>query len=239
MNQKLFFGALSALAICLLPLVSSHATTFKVTDGSKQYDAVIAVAQCEKDSCSGAGKISLYAKGSKQLVQQLTSEDLYFYLQDNQQPSVNVVQLYNEQSPLIFDDFNFDGQQDLAIRNGNNSSYGGPSYDVYVFNITRKKFVPSDALTTLAVENLGMFKTDHQRKRLITFAKSGCCYHETSEYVVVPGKGLKMVEELIEDALSAGEEGAEGHVKVTRRVLVNGRWQQTVKRYKISEYYKD
>ena len=234
MNQKRFFGWLSAVACCLFPLVSSHAASFKVTDGSKLYDAVITVAQCEKDTCSGSGKISLYSKGSKKLIQQLASEDLYFYLQDKQQPSVNVIQLYNEQSPLIFDDFNFDRQQDLAIRNGNNSSYGGPSYDVYVFNKTRKKFVLSDELTTLAEENLGMFQTDHQRKRLITLAKSGCCYHETSEYVVVPGKGLKMVQQLIEDATGAVEQ-----VKVTTRILVNNRWQQTVKRYKISDYYKD
>lgn len=234
MNQQLFLTGLSAVALCLFPMVNSHAAAFKVTDGSKLYDAVITVAQCEKDTCSGTGKISLYTKGSKQLVQQLASEDLYFYLQDKQQPSVNVIQLYDEQSPLIFDDFNFDGQQDLAIRNGNNSSYGGPSYDVYVFNKTRKKFVLSDELTTLAVENLGMFQTDHQRKRLITFAKSGCCYHETSEYTVVPGKGLQMMQQLIEDATGAAEQ-----VKVTTRILVNNHWQQTVKRYNINDYYKN
>lgn len=230
MMVKILLGSFASLFL----VASAYATTFKITDGSKLYDAVITVAQCEKETCSGTGKISLYAKGGKQPLQQLTSEDLYFYLQDKQQPSVNIIQLYNEQSPLIFDDFNFDGQQDLAIRNGNNSSYGGPSYDVYVFNKTRNKFVFSDELTTLAVENLGMFQTDHKRQRLITFNKSGCCYHETTEYAVVPGKGLKMVEQLIEDATGADEQ-----VKVTKRILVNKRWEQTVKRYKISDYYKE
>lgn len=237
MHKRPLLKSLLTSVICLFAPVGVNAATFKITDGSTRYDAVITVAQCEQDTCSGLGKISLYAKGSKQFVQQLDSDDLYFYLQGEQKPSVpsvNVIQLYNEQSPLIFDDFNFDGQQDLAIRNGNNSSYGGPSYDVYVFNKTRKKFVLSDELTTLAVENLGMFQTDRQRKRLITFAKSGCCYHETSEYAVVPGKGLNMVEQLIEDATGAGEQ-----VKVTQRTLINKRWQQTVKRYKVSDYYKD
>lgn len=237
MHNRPLLKSLLTSVICLFATVGVNAATFKITDGSTRYDAVITVAQCEQDTCSGLGKISLYAKGSKQFVQQLDSDDLYFYLQGEQKssvPSVNVIQLYNEQSPLIFDDFNFDGQQDLAIRNGNNSNYGGPSYDVYVFNKTRNQFMLSDELTTLAVENLGMFQTDHQRKRLITFAKSGCCYHETTEYTVVPGKGLNMVEQLIEDATGEGEQ-----VKVTQRTLINKHWRQTVKRYKVSDYYKD
>lgn len=234
MRDHLMVQILLGSFVSLFLVASVYAASFKITDGSKLYDAVITVAQCEKDTCSGAGKISLYAKGGKQLLQQLASEDLYFYLQDNQKPSVNVIQLYNEQSPLIFDDFNFDGRQDLAIRNGNNSSYGGPSYDFYVFNKTRNKFVFSNALTTLTLENLGMFQTDHKRQRLITFNKSGCCYHETTQYAVVPGKGLKMVEQLIEDATGINEQ-----LKVTHKVLINKRWQQTLKRYKISDYYKE
>lgn len=213
-----------------LGCLSAQAATFKVNDGSKQYDAVISVSQCDKETCSGEGKVSLYKKGSKQLLQSLTSEDLYFFLKEDQTPSVNVIQLYDEQSPLIFDDFNFDGQQDLAIRNGNYSSYGGPSYDVYVFNKTKAKFVLSDALTKLAVENLGMFQTDHKRQRLITFNKSGCCYHETIEYVVVPNKGLKAVYKVIEDA-TGGDDG----VKVTTRELKNNKWVQSVKKYKVDE----
>lgn len=209
-------------------------TNYVIKDGSKRFDAQITVQTCDGDGCSGAGIIKLIDKKTKQLFQTLTSDDLTLYLDKNQKPTVNVIQLYNEQSPLIFDDFNFDGSEDIAVRNGNNSGYGGPSYDVYVFNSTKKQFVPSDELTSLAYENLGMFQTDHKRKRIITFAKSGCCWHITTEYAVIPKKGLQKVYEMEEDAT-----GGEEFVKVTTRNLINNRWVSKAKKYKTDDYYKD
>ncbi|MEI7489696.1 MAG: hypothetical protein WCJ72_20220 [Chryseobacterium sp.] len=135
---------------------------------------------------------------------------------------------------MIFDDFNFDGTEDMAIRNGNESSYGGPSYEVYVFNSTKKQFVISEELTSLAYENLGMFQTDSERKRLITYSKSGCCWHLTTEYTVVPKKGLLKVYELEEDAT-----GGDERVKVTKREFEDDKWTANIKDYPISEYYKD
>lgn len=232
MDMGILFKILLSFALSW-PLLS-HAATFQINNGSSLYNAQFIVKTCEKDECSGNAQIKLYKKGSTQVFQTLNSEDLNFYLDKKQQPSVNVIQLYNEQSPLIFEDFNFDGQQDLAIRNGNQSSYGGPSYDVYVFNKTHQKFVLSDALTALAYDNLGMFQTDAKRKRLITFAKSGCCFHVTSEYAVIPNKGLKLVYELTEDAMG-GEQ-----VKVTTKTynLKNGKWRSTVKKFPIDKYYQ-
>jgi len=209
-------------------------TNYVIKDGSKRFDAQITVQTCDGDDCYGKGIIKLIDKKTKQLFQTLTSDDLTLYLDKDQKPTVNVIQLYNEQSPLIFDDFNFDGSEDIAIRNGNQSGYGGPSYDVYVFNSTKKQFVPSDELTSLAYENLGMFQTDHKRKRIITFAKSGCCWHITTEYAVIPKKGLQKVYEMEEDATGGGE-----FVKVTTRNLINNKWVSKVKKYKTDDYYKD
>lgn len=222
--------------ICLLLGISTLGLAqknFVIKDGSNRFDVKITVENCEGDTCSGNGTISLIDKKSKQIFQTLSSDDLYFYLNKNQQPSVNVIQLYNEQSPLIFDDFNFDGSEDIAVRNGNQSSYGGPSYDVYVYNSTKKQFVISKELTALAYENLGMFQTDHERKRISTFAKSGCCWHITTEYAVIPKKGLQKVYELEEDA-----QGGE-FVKVTTRNLIKNKWVNRTKKYKIDDYYKD
>lgn len=213
----------------------SHAATFQINDGSVLYDAQLIVKNCDKDECAGSAKIILFKKGNKRVFQTLTSNDLNFYLDKKQQPSVNIIQLYDEQSPLIFDDFNFDGQQDLAIRNGNESSYGGPSYDVYVFNKTRQQFVMSSELTELAIENLGMFQTDAKRKRIITFAKSGCCFHVTSEYAVIPNKGLKLVHEVTEDATGAGEQ-----VEVTTKSynLHTKKWRTISKKFPLDQYYQ-
>lgn len=209
-------------------------SNYIIKDGSERFDAHITVQSCDGDDCSGKGIVKLIDKKTNKLFQTLESDDLTLYLDKDQKPTVNVIQLYNEQSPLIFDDFNFDGSEDIAVRNGNQSGYGGPSYDVYVFNSTKKQFVPSSELTSLAYENLGMFQTDHERKRLITFAKSGCCWHITTEYAVIPKKGLQKVYEMEEDATGAGE-----FVEVTTRNLINNKWVNKVKKYKIDDYYKN
>ena len=219
------------VALCT-PLV--NAQVFEIKKGSKNYDASIDV-HCENDECDGQAKIILYKKATNTLVQVFKSDDLTMYLDKKQKPSVNVIQLYDEQSALIFDDFNFDGTEDIAIRNGNKGSYGGPTYDVYVFNQTRKKFMLSEELSTLTRENLGMFQNDPQRKRIITFNKSGCCYHITSEYAVVPQKGLVPIYELIEDARSISGD----KVKVTERYLLKGKWREKTKYYPIDQYYKN
>ena len=205
---------------------------FEIKNGSEKYNAEISVDSCSTENCEGKAIIKLTDKKTNLLFQKLTSDDLYFFLNEKQKPTVNIIQLYDEQSPLIFDDFNFDGSEDLAIRNGNESAYGGPSYDIYVYNSTKKQFVFSDDLTSLVTDNLGMFETDHKRKRLITYSKSGCCWHMTTEYEVVPNKGLRKVHEFEEDAMNSE------YVTVTIRNLVNNKWHNKSKKYKISEYYK-
>ena len=210
--------------------------SFEIKDGSKNYFAKISVKDCKENTCSGTATIKLYLKSSSNVFQTLKSEDLYFSLNENEgKPTININQLYGEQSPLIFNDFNFDGYEDLAIRNGNRGGYGAPSYDVYVFNATKKQFVRSSELTELASSNLGMFETDKTRKRIITFSKSGCCWHETTEYEVVFRKGLQKVKVLTENGtVDEGE-----HVEITEKNLIHGVWKTKKKKYKIKEYYKE
>ena len=112
-------------------------------------------------------------------------------------------------------------------------SYGGPTYDVYVYHKTKKKFVLSEDLSNLT---LGMFYVDHEHQRLITMNKRGCCVHMTDEYQVIPKKGLILVREYIEDATFAV---GEDRVKVTERNLIHGKWQEKVNYYLSDEYHKD
>lgn len=222
------------LPFTLFAVASFGQNHFELKDASKNYDVKINVENCEKDECQGKGVIELIDKKTSKKFQTFTSDDLNFYLKEDQQPTANIIQLYDEQSPLIFNDFNFDGTEDIAIRNGNESSYGGPSYEVYVFNSTKKQFVRSEELTSLACENLGMFQTDPERKRLITYSKSGCCWHITTEYAIVPKKGLLKVYELEEDAT-----GGDETVKVTKGELKNNKWVAKTTKYPINQYYKD
>lgn len=235
-NKIFLFGLLLTTANLFLGNSIANAEEehlFTINNGSNNYSATISVEKCEDGTCEGKGIVKLTNKKTKKLFQTLTSKNLFFFLNEKQKPSVNIIQLYNEQSPLIFGDFNFDGTEDLAIRNGNDSAYGGPSYDVYIYNQIKKQLVLSKELTKLVVENLGMFQIDKKRQRLITFTKSGCCWHLTTEYSVVPKKGLVKVFELEEDAQTGD------FVTVTTKSLVKSKWISKVEKFKAKEYYKN
>lgn len=220
-------------AILNITSLSYAQRSFTINNSSKIYTAKIQVEKCEDETCSGIGIVKLYAKNNSKHVQQFTSKDLYFNLDNDKNPS-NKMELYDEQSPLIFGDFNFDGNEDIAIRNGNNSGYSGPSYDIYVYNKTKKQFVVSKELTNLASTKLGMFEIDKTRKRIKISEKSGCCWHKSTEFSVIPNSGLLKVYELEEDAAKGDD-----FVYVTERKLVNGRWTKAIKKHKIKDYYKD
>ena len=121
---------------------TTQAQVFEIKNASKRYDVKMTT-NCTDRSCDGQANIDLYLKGTTQHFQHFSSAELTMDLDETDKPSVNVVQLYGEQSAVIFADFNFDGSEDVAIRNGNYGAYGGPTYDVYVFHRTKNKFVLS------------------------------------------------------------------------------------------------
>lgn len=128
----------------------------------------------------------LYDKKTNKEVFSAYAFDTVFQSDDyfsSKELNVNVKELpYGEQSVLIFEDFNFDGVEDIAVRTGYFSCYGGPSYDVYL--ATKKGFKKSESFSELASSNCGMFAVDYEKKQLETMTKSGCCWHQFSKYVV-------------------------------------------------------
>ena len=209
---------------------------FTVKDPSPKYSIKFSVEKREADHCEGGSAIEVIEKSTNRVFQKLYSDDLYFFL-DKKNASLNAEELNGDDIPVIFDDFNFDGEEDLAIRNGNASGYGGPSYDIYLFDKQVKKFVLNVELTVLATTNLGLFEIDKKRKRLIASSKSGCCWHQAVEYEWI-NNALVDVREVTEDATESSGNQDEDMVTVTEKVLINGKWQSTEKKYKIKDYYK-
>ena len=121
----------------------------------------------------------------------------------------------------IVGDFNFDGREDFAVQIDQSGSYGGPTFDVFLA-LPNGSFVRSEPLSRLTRERLGMFEVDAQKKHLVTFEKSGCCYHVTEELAVV-GDAPVPVFRLIEDATGDA-------VIVTKERWVNGKWHRKVRR---------
>lgn len=223
-----------SVILSVLFLFSSAAfaqKTFLLKNASKNFDVRIEISSCEEDTCEGEGTVFLSRKGQKKVFQKIEMANVFLELGTDQKPTANLIELYGENnSGIIFDDYNFDGVQDLAIRNGNNGAYGGPSYDVYLFTRTKNRFVENEMLTEIASNNLGMFTVDKKNRTIETFTKSGCCWHQTTRYKIVKNQPKK-VYVLTEDAMTGG---GEKEITTTEILMPNGKWKKTVKTRKIS-----
>lgn len=212
-------------AITLVLLFASSAVaqkTFDVKDASKYFDIRVNVAKCDDGFCTGKATFSFFKKGGTVPYQLITLPDTQLQLREGGDPLVNVTMLYDEQSVVNIGDFNFDGMEDVAICDGPNGSYGGPSYRIYLSSKAAKKFVYSAAFSALG-EHLGMFEVDKAKKRLRIFDKSGCCWHIMEEYSVVRNRPVKVFSEE-EDATIEGDK-----VKITTKTRVRGEWKTSVR----------
>ncbi len=209
--------------ILLLTFNTFAQKTFELKDASKYFDVKISVENCEDGYCSGKASYSFYKKGGKTPYQVINLDDTQIQLDDNGNAQANVSMLYDNQSAVNIGDFNFDGMEDVAICDGANGSYGGPSYQVYLSSRSAGKFVYNKQFSELGT-HLGMFQVDKTKKVLRIFDKSGCCWHVTEEYSVVNNRPVKVfVEE--EDATIPDET----KVKVTTKRLVKGKWKTSTK----------
>ena len=220
--------------------LAKELNSFQINSASGKYDFTI---QFDKDcdqnnketmgSCEGSGAVTVLAKSSKRQLQTFRMENIFLSFTDKSEPLINSAELYEYQGVINVGDFNFDGHEDLAIQNGNNGSYGGPSYDVYLYNPASRKFVLNEPLTNLILETLGFFQLDTSKKPIKTAAKSGCCYHESVEYRI-KGNRLEPIHRIIEDATDPNSE----YVTISEEELVNGKWRSRTEKKLIKNYYK-
>jgi len=80
---------------------------FEIKNGSKEYVAELIVENCSEENCEGNGTVKLINRITTKVIQTFTSENLYFYFDKNTKTTVNIIQLFNEQSTLNFVYFNF------------------------------------------------------------------------------------------------------------------------------------
>lgn len=172
--------ALTLLLLVASPRRALAQQEYAVEDFSPTYAGKIYIA--DTAAVFSPGWVAIFSKQTQQQVLKVESEELALERHGGK-ALANVKQLpYGEQSLVISEDFNFDGRQDLAIEDGQNSCYHGPSFQIFLATATG--FESSAAFTELAQDNCGMFQVDAKARRLNTMTKSGCCWHGFSEYVV-------------------------------------------------------
>ncbi|MFD2584010.1 XAC2610-related protein [Pedobacter vanadiisoli] len=217
-------------SIFLLAHTAEAQFKFLANNSSDQYKAKIIVDRCQNSACDGKATIILYDKITDSEIDTFHSDDLEFGLTEKQDAKLGWLELGKYQTPLIFGDFNFDGLEDIAIRNGNKGSYSSPSYDIYLA-ASKNKFLLNSELTQLASQNLGMFDIDKKAKQLSIHQKDGCCFDKTINYRYDSKNILYEDSSVIEDSTIAD------YVTVITQKLVDGKMKRTVQKFKMKDYY--
>jgi len=216
------------LPLCLC--LAIQVQTFLVKDASPRYSVKIevtpgALKSDDPDVVQGPGVVTVMLKGTGKILQRVRLPHLAVFKSQmvasvvvgGKQPSH-----YDDNYSFVFQDFDFDGHQDLAICNGTNSGYGLPSYDVFLFSPRVGRFVASRALSKLAQEHLGLFNVDAKGRRLVVYDKDGAAWHETSFY------SMKTRRPVLVETVTQDDRGSEE--VVTTSVRVGGKWRVKVKK---------
>lgn len=221
MNYKKFL-----MTFVLLGGLCSAQNYFELTNVSNGFNVVVSMETCTENKCSGKATVDLYDKNTMKKYQSFSSSDFYLDLNENQKPVYDSLK-----NSVVFGDFNFDGAEDFAIRNGN-TNHESPFYEVYLNDGSKQQFVLNDELTNLVRSNSGMFKTDSEHKRIIAYQKNGCCWNLTSEYLLVPERGLLKVLEFEEDTRDPKK------VTTVKREFIDYKWFAKTTIYPRELYFK-
>lgn len=168
--------------VFLFVFSSNLFTQEKVFISDKYYGLVYVE---DQDEVFSPGWITINEVGTDKELIRVISEELAVDYTPDGKVKINVRELpYGEQSVIIYDDFNFDGVNDFAIEDGQNSCYHGPSFQIYLAD-NKNGFKHSPGFTELAQAYCGMFDYDADAKVIKTMTKSGCCWHQFNKFEVV------------------------------------------------------
>lgn len=214
------------MTFVLLGGLCSAQNYFELTNVSNGFNVVVSMETCTENKCSGKATVDLYDKNTMKKYQSFSSSDFYLDLNENHKPVSDSLK-----NSVVFGDFNFDGLEDFAIRNGN-TNHESPFYEVYLNDGSKQQFVLNDELTNLVRSNSGMFKTDSEHKKIIAYQKNGCCWNLTSEYLLVPERGLLKVLEFEEDTRDPEK------VTTVKREFIDYKWFAKTTIYPRELYFK-
>jgi hypothetical protein len=104
---------------------------FELSDVSKTYHVIVNAERCNGKICDGRAIVDLYDKSSMKKYQTLSSENFYLELNENGKPD-------SLKNSVVFDDFDFDGFEDVAVRN-KSGDHRNLLFDVYLNNNSETK----------------------------------------------------------------------------------------------------
>lgn len=199
---------------------------YELQNVSKAYNVIANIENCSEKSCTGKAIIDFYDKTNMKKYQTLYSDNFYLQLNENRKPIIDSLK-----NSIVFEDFNFDGNEDVAIVDKVNDK--NRVFKVYLKNDSTQQFVLNESLTNFVLENSLLFKKDSERKRIITYLKKGCCWSLRSEYIFTPEQRLVKVYDFEEDTKDPKK------VTTVEREFKDYKWFAKTKIYPREQYFKD
>jgi hypothetical protein len=174
-------------------------TKYEINGFSEKYKGELVIDEGFENEVFKKGEISIFEIGTKKKILTIKSDEFTLELDNEGKVETNIIELpYGKQSIIIYEDFNFDDKKDLAVMDGQNSCYHGPSFQIYLE--TNDGLQHSPHFTRLAQEYCGMFQIDSETKTIYTMTKSGCCWHQRSEFKIKENTPISM--KIVERGLS-------------------------------------
>ncbi|HWW74027.1 MAG TPA: hypothetical protein VNZ44_01450, partial [Pyrinomonadaceae bacterium] len=122
---------LAALLLVLGARAASAQGTLKVKNALRGYELTVNVSRCDDEGQTcGPAVIRVYRKGEASPLQSLRLPSVEIHgdtVEHNDETGDNPRGLYAEEYSFVGGDYNFDGHEDLAVCNGREGGYGGPS----------------------------------------------------------------------------------------------------------------
>ncbi|MFK3774562.1 XAC2610-related protein [Pseudomonas sp. NPDC089406] len=219
------------LATAFTPQAMAAPKSFALVDPSGQYLVEVLFPEVPQDPQTLAqALITLRDRQSLEPLQQLQTQ--MDSLPDEDPESVNDW-LSGPYGLLSFGDFNFDGRQDVAIRDATQVMLtGNYRYTVYLQDEQQAHWVQHNELTALARETvLGMFDVDTANRQLVVLTNRGCCASRSARWQFTDGK-LVQHSSVTQEEIPADLDGRQvsmppGYLMRTRGAWQDGQWRET------------
>lgn len=126
--------------------------------------------------CKQPAKLEVLEKGTTNVLQTIQLDEVRAAIDEHAEAAVGQIAGYGSIfRTYAVDDYNFDGEPDLAVVRNDWGLYRGAMYTIFLWDKKKQRFVLNKPLTKLTETDILDF--DPKEKLIGTTWKDGCCQH--------------------------------------------------------------
>jgi hypothetical protein len=190
--MRLHIKFCAVLLVMAFPLKSSSQQTFFLDTISDEYDVKFTI-PCKNYACDGEGIITLLRKNTDSVAFQFSVKNCAFRLRKPLDSlriidrTDSTIRLWNDESSIVCNDFDFDGNDDFAIpiRNPHKHSKNKATFDIVLFDVVEQRFKLHKELTAIQHSTSTVLDVDIVRKKVNCYRQYDRRLETVKEYTWV------------------------------------------------------